>query len=346
MKKILHLLSSADYSGAEKVVITIIHWMNKMYPGEYEFCYLSPSGTIDEVLKENKIRHIVISQGSFSSLKKIIRDENPDLIHAHDFKASIMASFFAKKVCVISHLHNNPQWIMKRGLRSVLYSFTLKQYTRILLVSEAIRNEYIYAAGFKGKEVVIGNPIVSDPWKEVPRDIDILFAGRITKQKNPLRFLEICRSFPEDTNCVMIGRGELEKECSDYIEKNNLQNVHLLGFKKNSIDYMRRAKVLLITSDWEGYGLVAFEALSAGTPVVSTGVGGLSGIVTGDCGILYYNNEEAVSEIKNLLTDHSYWKNKSLKAVERAKALENIAEYCNKLHEIYSEAFNNCIKRD
>ena len=50
--KVLHILNSNKYSGAENVVITII----KNMPQNFECCYLSCSGPIEKTLLENGIR--------------------------------------------------------------------------------------------------------------------------------------------------------------------------------------------------------------------------------------------------------------------------------------------------
>lgn len=336
MVKVIHLLSSSDYSGAENVVIKIIQNMNYIYKNKYNFIYASKSGTIDEVLDKEKIRHIIVSSLNLYQISRIIKREMPDIIHAHDFKASIAASLFSNRVPVISHLHNNPGWIKERNFKSKIYDWSISRYSKIILVSNAISNEYVYSESFENKAIVLGNPIVIKNQLNALRDIDVLFVGRLTKQKNPIRFIEICGNLPNNFKCVMLGRGELDEECFTYIKEHNIRNVELIGFKQDAISYMNRAKVLLITSEWEGFGMVATEALEVGTPVISTNVGGLPTIVTNDCGYLYSYDQEAVSEIKHLVSDKTYWNQKSFKAKERAKVLENIREYCDNLDIIYS----------
>lgn len=48
------------------------------------------------------------------------------------------------------------------------------------------------------------------------------------------------------------------------------ERVHFKGFKKNPYPYIKQAKFMVMSSDFEGLGMVILEALALGTPVVST----------------------------------------------------------------------------
>ena len=86
--KVLHILNSNKYSGAENVVITII----KNMPQNFECCYLSCSGPIEKTLLENGIRFKLVDKLSINAIKRVVKEFSPDIIHAHDFKASVLAS--------------------------------------------------------------------------------------------------------------------------------------------------------------------------------------------------------------------------------------------------------------
>jgi glycosyltransferase involved in cell wall biosynthesis len=48
------------------------------------------------------------------------------------------------------------------------------------------------------------------------------------------------------------------------------ESVDLAGFKPNPLPFMREARLLVMSSRWEGFGNVLVEALYCRTPVVST----------------------------------------------------------------------------
>lgn len=115
------------------------------------------------------------------------------------------------------------------------------------------------------------------------------------------------------------------------------KNVKLVGFQKNPYEYMMQSKIFLLTSDWEGYGLAAFEALTLGLPCVVSNVGGLPNVVDENCGALCKNNDisEYVVNIKKLLLDDKKLKIFSENASNKSKQLDNFSEYMSRLSKIY-----------
>ena len=345
MKKVVHILNSASYSGAENVVITIIKSMKEEQDNNYDFLYLSRQGDIQSFLDVNNIKYYLLSNFSLKSIKTIIKQIKPDIIHAHDFTASIISAFLFPNIPIISHIHNNPPWIQKICLKSVLYAITLPRYKKILTVSDAVVNEYVFNKLMKDKTLVLGNPVdtslVNNKANESSQSniYDIVFLGRLAPQKNPLRLIDIVyqvkKTIP-NIRCACIGKGPLYNECRKKILELDLQNnIELLGFMENPYKILKNSKLLCIPSDWEGYGMVAVEALSLGVPVVSSGVGGLKDIVTKESGKICDKDEEFVKEIIELVHNREYQEKKAINALIRANELNNIYEYCSVLNDIY-----------
>ena len=154
-----------------------------------------------------------------------------------------------------------------------------------------------------------------------------------------MEFLNIIyqvKSIIPEIKAIWIGEGEMKNDMKQKIKELGMENnVKLLGFKNNPYEYMKKSKIFLLTSDWEGFGLSAFEALTLGLPCVVNNVGGLREIVTNDCGKLFVNSQEAVENIIKMLKDTKLLENKSQKAKNRAKHLENINDYIEKIIKLY-----------
>lgn len=344
MKKILHILNTSSYSGAENVAITIINNMNS----DYECAYVSMDGLIRSVLDKNGITFLPISKMSIREISRIIAIYKPDIIHAHDFTASVVSSLSTRKIPIISHIHNNSPWIKTYHPYSFAYLVTAMKCKKILGVSESVFSEYVFGNISKNKSIVVSNPIdlsviknnanmaaASDP------SYDIVFLGRLATPKNPQRFIKIISDLVRELPAVkvaIIGSGELKTECTKLIEDYRLENnIEMLGFLVNPYGILAKSKILCMTSEWEGFGLVAVEALSLGVPVVASDVGGLPGIVNNKCGALCKHDDEFIQEINLLLNDENYYDTKSKEAIIQAKKLENIENYTSRIHEIYSE---------
>lgn len=338
----MHILNSSRFSGAENVIITIINQMKS----DYELYYVSRDGTIREKLEQENIIFVPIKTLSITEIRKIVVKYKPDLIHAHDFTASIICSVFGWKQPVISHLHNNSLWLRTYHPYSFLYLLTSIMYKKILMVSPSVLEEYVFRKYIEKKSRIVGNPnnianiIIKSNAFQSDSYFDIVFMGRLTEQKNPLRFIRIIEKVLQqaDVTCAMIGQGELEVECRTLIEEHKLEKeIKLLGFLDTPYPILKQAKILCITSDWEGYGLVAVEALANGIPVLATAVGGLPTIVDDQCGKICNNNGEFVEEIVKLNEEPDYYSAKSKQALQRADELNNIESYIASLKQCYEQ---------
>jgi glycosyltransferase involved in cell wall biosynthesis len=112
------------------------------------------------------------------------------------------------------------------------------------------------------------------------------WVGRLTKQKRPIEFLRFAERHPSD-HFVMIGNGELARDCDAYIAEHETRNVSVVRFSNTMAELFSVMSGLLSTSEYEGLPISMLEAIAMGIPVFSTDVG--------DVGIIL--NEYACGEI-------------------------------------------------
>ena len=82
-KKVLHLLFSNRYSGAENVACTIIENISN----KYDMYYCSPIGPIEEILKERNIKYIPLKKFNLKGLKRVVKEYDFDILfsgHSHN----------------------------------------------------------------------------------------------------------------------------------------------------------------------------------------------------------------------------------------------------------------------
>lgn len=341
--KVMHILCTNSFSGAENVAISLIN----NFKDDVDFVYVSPDGPIRQVLVENNIPFYPLKKMGLVTLKKAIKDINPDIIHAHDFMAGFFSAFAAGKIPVINHLHNNAPWIKSLSPLTLAYYIAAKKFKKILTVSNSVMDEYIFGKTFKDKTVVIGNQIDISSIKEkaaastTSAPYDIIFLGRLSTPKNPVGFLEIISALKNnlpDIRAVMVGDGELRAQVEEKLLELNLQNnVELKGFCKNPYGYLKGSKILCAPSLWEGYSLASVEALALGKPILASPVGGLVNIVNDDCGKLCKNTEEFVEQLTLLLKDTSLYEQKSQLALLRANTFDNVTEYKKAIKQSYDD---------
>lgn len=342
--RVIHLLSSRNYSGAENIVTKIIEKASKNK--NIEFIYVSPKGNIEKILKNKGIKYVPIKKMSIRELKRIFKEQKPNIIHAHDFKASVITAFSNIHVYKISHIHKNDPRMKNINIYSIIYLISCIKYNKILFVSESIDKEFVFEKFIRNKVTVIGNPIdtqeiINKAQEKTDKKYDVLYVGRLATEKNPFEYIGIIKEIYQknkNIKCGIIGDGPLKKECIDLIEKYSLTGcIDILGFLENPYPIIKNAKIVCITSNWEGFGLVAIEALTLGVPVIARNVGGLKDIVDNTCGKLVQRKEEFIEEIKTLLEDEELRKEKSKKAIQKAKGLENMENYIENIIRIYGE---------
>lgn len=348
--KVMHVLCTSLYSGAENVAATIIEGLKDKADG----IYVSPDGSVADILREKGIMHYPLKKVSVANVRKAIRDIRPDIIHAHGYRAGIVCSFAAGKTPVINHLHNNCPWMKKPGLKSFAYISTSFRYRRVLTVSESVMDEFVFGKLLRHKTFTIGNPINVSKIRKMANNVtanmqvpksDIVFLGRLTLQKNPLFFVEIVKSLKvrrSNLSVAMIGDGELRGEVERKIKEYDLAScVTLYGFQTNPYPFVKAARVMCMPSLWEGFGLAAAEALSLGKPVLAAPVGGLTGIVDESCGKLCCEKDEYVAEILRLLDCCQIYEEKSEAAIRKADGWDSVDSYGAKLLNCYRQVLDD-----
>ena len=348
MLKVLHLLSSDRFSGAENVVCQIITAFDG--DSEVEHLYVSPEGPIRETLKEKNIRYVPVKYLNGIDLKRIVRIEQPDIIHAHDMLASLFATFCVRNIPIVSHIHNNNFGFKGVGpfVTSLAYCIAARRAKHIFWVSEAAYNGFRYKKICSSKSSVLynvinieelNNSIKIDPEKY---QYDLIFLGRLTYAKNPQRVLEvtkILKNQKDDIKVAMVGAGELENELRNFVKDNQLEkNVDFWGFRKNPYKILKNSQVMIMTSRWEGLGMCALEAMALGVPVVSTPTGGLCEILEdGKNGFLRKSNKELADKIIDILNNPSLKEQMSTYASENSIKMNSREKYKNKILDVYKK---------
>lgn len=339
--RVLHVLKSSIYSGAESVVITIVQQMRD----GYDMAYLATAGDIKGVLEQEEISHYLLKEYTWNNIYNVIKIFKPDIVHAHDFVASILCASMPGRFRLISHLHHNPPWARRWGIKSLVYMLSSMRISKILTVSRGAYGDIIFMKILHRKMEVIGNPIdikkiqILGNQCETAKQYDLLFVGRFVNEKNPKGFIEIVNELYKEKHnikCAMLGTGVLWDECRSLIDSYGLQDcIDLLGFEKNPYMYMQASRLLCITSEREGYGLVAAEANVLGVPVISTRNGGVTELFGFQAMELCNDLAEFPQRILEILNNDDKYELWKTRAMERRKKFVTIEEYIDRMKIIY-----------
>ena len=304
--KVMHVLNSRIYSGAEKVVCQII----KAFRGDVEMVYCSPdSDIVRQMLAEQDVTFLPMKEMSTAELKRVIEAQKPDLIHAHDMRASFFSALCCGKIPLVSHIHNNAYDARGLSPKTIAYLLAGFKAKNILWVSNSSFEGYAFHKFFAKKSSVLYNIIDTEvifdkkAQDKNTYDYDMIYVGRLTFQKDPQRLMRLCARLKErkpDLKVAIVGTGELEEELKQLCQELDItENVNFLGFQSNPIKMVHDAKAMILTSRWEGTPMCALEAMALGTPVVSTPSDGMKDLI--DDGINgYLTDDDAVMAEKLL----------------------------------------------
>ncbi len=155
--------------------------------------------------------------------------------------------------------------------------YTYEKCDKFVLLSESfapITKKFMFLKS-SPKLTSISNPITIEEGKDstpTQKENIILWVGRIDYiQKRPDRLIEVWRLLESrypDWKLQIIGDGPYRDGLQKLIDDNKLRNVTIEGFQ-NPVEYYKKAQILLLTSDFEGFGLVIIEGMNFGViPVV------------------------------------------------------------------------------
>ena len=341
--KVMHVLNSRIYSGAEKVVCQIIH----AFQGEIEMVYCSPESDIVRKMVEGQgVTYLPMKTMSVSELSRVIREQKPDLIHAHDMRAGFFSALCCGNIPLVSHIHNNAYDARGLSPKTVGYLLAGFRAKHIFWVSQSSFDGYAFHKLFARKSSVLYNVIDTDEiYTKLSQDsntydYDLIYVGRLTYQKNPQRLLRLCARLKEskpDLKVAIVGTGELEEELKTLCKELNLEDtVHFLGFQPNPIKMVADSKAVILTSRWEGTPMCALEAMALGTPVVSTPSDGMKDLLTdGISGYLTESDEQMAEDLLKIFTQPEHRKLLAENARKKFDSLNDGEAYKQAIWTVY-----------
>lgn len=231
---------------------------------------------------------------------KLIRSEQPHVVHTHLFKSDFhgrLAARLAGAPVVVSTLHNADIWARRWPL-GMLYGATGRYFAdKVIACSDEVREYHLKHTGLPAeKTLTIENGVDLAPFQGREQDglrirSEFGFAhdapvfgiiGRFKPQKDHATFLQaaaqVLRQVPS-ARFLVVGDGPLRPELEEQARSLGLfPALVFAGLRSDIPAIMAAFDVLVFSSRWEGLPVTLLEGMAASRAVVATAVDGIRGV--------------------------------------------------------------------
>jgi len=333
-KKILIRIGSLRHGGAEKVLVTFLKNLSpekyeidlllNLYSGKYlkdvpswvSIYYLNKG----EMITTNRLQDI--PQKAFRVIYQSILKKFPRLLYRYILSNKKYDIEFAAIDGIADEILNSPiksskkiVWIHSDIFSQTRYSSQdLRKFflfDKILVISDKIMDSFQAISKTeveKNKIVKIYNPIDADEIRslskenlnlEKSKEKVFLSVGTIYPAKGFDRLLRVHKRLIDEGfqhEVWIVGDGYDFPAISKLVEELNISNTaKLIGFKENPYPYFLQADYYILSSRYEGYPTVLFEAMVLNKPIIATDVSGVKEMLNnGELGYIIQNEEEAI----------------------------------------------------
>ena len=146
--------------------------------------------------------------------------------------------------------------------------------------------------------------------KDMPDGPYLLNVARLVPQKDQDMLLEAYAKSQKAMPLVIVGDGKLKADLKNKAKLLGVENlVHFVGNQANPYVWMKHAELFVLSSKFEGLGIVLFEALACGTPIISVDCpGGVRDIFKGELApyLCDQNADALAKKIDQLLASGGY----------------------------------------
>jgi len=302
---VLHLISTLEKAGgAQRLLLSILAGL----PG-YRHTVAVLTGALELRAEFEAIGTTVLDRRRRSwldpfgvrEIRRLVREGGFPLVHAHLSRAEIVGGLAVGPlpgVKLILFKQNDDAW-WKGPLLKRVHRRIVRRANRIVCTSDAVLAHFAaLEPGAKDKMLRIHNGVDVAGLRAAAGAADrdairtslgvppgtpmLLSVGRLVQQKgHDVLLSAMTRPVLASTGAVLVlvGRGEHEDALRTFASTSLPGRVVFAGVRSDVPALMAAADLVVMPSRWEGFGLVAAEAMTAGRAVIASRVSALPEVV-------------------------------------------------------------------
>lgn len=317
--RITHIITTIELGGAEKQLY-ILAKSQVEHGYHVEICFLKGKPELKQALENSGVRvsEELINQNPLIQIlllrRKIRRDSN-SIFHAHLPRSELMLAIAGgSKFKTVASKHNAEPFFPRapKFLSRALSRFSASRTQVIIAISKSVREfvhnsrevpsarsvsiaHYGYSSESKTNHARIAT--FQREFELEPETVVIGTISRLEKQKDLgtlLLAFKIFHSRVNDSKLLIVGAGSLRQELEQRaLELEISDSVVWVGRTEEIQEFLHLLDVFVLTSLYEGFGLVLLEAMVAGLPVVASNISAIPEVLgTNHPGLCEVHNPE------------------------------------------------------
>lgn len=322
--KIIHIILSKGFAGSERYVLDVIN-----YQSQTNNCYLIKNiRNKDEQFVKNLNRNIEVFniRNYFKGyqVKKLIKKIAPNIVHTHLGEASkLVARSKEYKLVATSHMNFKIKYyknhdailVQNRTQEDIVKNSFERKVKKLFLWTTLKKNEKFKNANLRKK-------------LNIPADAYIFGSlGRFHPQKG---FDIAIKAFKKANlhNCYLILAGDNYEDYLNFAE----DKIKIIERQNNVNIFYNTINCFILSSRWEGFGLVLLEAMNFGLPIITSINEGNEEWIR-DFPVRLFKNESIQELSKHMIAQ------KNNKVTDVRYNLENFdyEKNCKKIEEFYNQ---------
>ncbi len=374
MMRILHLVDSLQVGGAQKLIncfarqaiqhgvavsVVSLSDISGKIPAED----LATIGIPVSVFAANRL----IDLKRITNLIRFMRSQPFDLVHTHltygNILGGLAGQFCGLPVVMTLHSTGNDQASTDtanfRSPRNRIETFALRNWaSRVMAVGNSVAQAH--RPRLKGKPIdVIVNPVpqakkITTEERQSLRyqilgnqdGVILISVGRFAKVKELpelINAFSIVKTRHPQAKLVLIGDGSERTRVENTMKELDLvQDVILLGRRNDVSEWLQASDLYVSASSLEGLPVAVLEAMAAGLPVITTGVGDLPQVVLPETGLLVHiHNPVQLAEAVCQLIDQPAQRHAMGAAAQaHTRASYDVATWFTQVMDLYGEVLH------
>jgi glycosyltransferase involved in cell wall biosynthesis len=352
--RIIHILNDIQEIGNGIVNVAVDIACQQSQIG-HQVAIVSAGGEYEKLLSDYGVKHYHLLQTrkliniikASIGYQAIVREFQPDIVHAHMMTGVVLARLFRGKngYSLVSTVHNEFQ------RASVLMGLA----DRVIAVSQVVSDSMVRRGISEKKLRIVCNGTLGSPRTRPLSDYSplplqhpaIATVAGMYKRKGITEliaaFEQISSLFP-DVHLYLVGNGpDREKFQVQAKETSVSSRIHFEGFVREPQGYFLSCDIFVLASHRDPCPLVLSEAREAGCPIIATHIDGIpEALDYGEAGLLVPPNDsnalaKALRELLSNSDTLNYWKERSHQNLGRL----NVARVNQETLAVYDELLPN-----